>query len=253
MSKLIYSVLRYEPSIVSGEKINLGIAFSHPEDGLREFHHISKWTRVSAFDDTLNIPLLRDLMLDIRDAMGTPLTNPDFDLEKFRLHYCSEIYFDDCEEYEVTTETLSETIEFIKSMYFQFELDADKRPNKDEQKKFLRHLLVARKIKYKRNFAQSGKYGDKIVYDYQFGNYGVIFFNFNLDEINNKIMNKVKAWAWNAINAPEGMKIIVLYDLAEENRGAALPAIDILNAAAYRAINIHDGFSAVSDILEKVS
>ena len=67
MGELKYSILRYEPSIVSGEKINLGVAFHYfdQQEDYREFYFISKWSRVSAFDDTLNIPLTKAIMLDI--------------------------------------------------------------------------------------------------------------------------------------------------------------------------------------------
>ena len=80
MGDLIYSILRYEPSIVSGEKINLGAIFHYISTDYREFFSISKWARVSAFDDTLNISLMKDLMQDIRLEMGTALDNPQFEI-----------------------------------------------------------------------------------------------------------------------------------------------------------------------------
>lgn len=253
MGKLFYSILRYEPSIVSGEIINLGAAFYYPESGYREFYSITKWNRVSAFDDTLNIPLMKDLMLDIRDAMGTQLDNPDFNLKKFCAKYNSELYFDDCMVFaDIHPEEVFNQIEDIKKMYFQFEYDIANRPNNDAQKKFLRRLLVAKSIEYIRDSSQTGAFGDIVKYDYTFGTYGVVFINLNNDKIDNKTMNKVRAWAWTAQNGSTGHRLIVLYDLEDESRAEVQPALSILRSTAHRIINIHNGFNDVSSMLDNV-
>lgn len=254
MGELFYSILRYEPSIVSGEIINLGAAFYYPDADYREFFSITKWNRVSAFDDTLNIPLMKDLMLDIRDAMGTHLDTPDFNLKKFCAKYNSELYFDECMAFtDIRLEEVSDHIEEIKKMYFQFEYDIANRPNNDAQKKFLRRLLVAKSIDYVRNSPQPGAYGDIITYDFTFGSYGVVFINLNNDKIDNKTMNKVRAWAWNAQNSSTGHRLIVLYDLEDESRNDVQPALSILRSTAHRIINIHNGFNDVSSMLDDVS
>ena len=254
MGNLTYSILRYKPSIVSGEIINLGAAFFYSETGYREFFSISKWNRVSAFDDTLSIPIMKDLMLDIRDVMGTQLFDSNFNLQKFCAKYNSELYFDECLEFsDVRPEEVSAHIEEIKKMYFQFEYEITNRPNNDDQKRFLRKLLVAKSINYIRNSQQTGNYGDIITYDYTFGPYGVVFINLNNEKIDNKTMNKVRAWAWNAQNTPSGHRLVVLYDLEDENRVSVQPALSILRSTAYRIININNGFNDVSQILEDVS
>ena len=114
MGELIYSILRYEPSIVSGEKINLGAIFHYPSTDYREFYSITRWARVSAFDDTLNIPLMKDLMQDIRFEMGTSLSNPQFEINKFCSKYNSELYFDTCIPLtDVSEVNISSQIEYI--------------------------------------------------------------------------------------------------------------------------------------------
>lgn len=254
MGDLIYSILRYEPSIVSGEKINLGAIFHYISTDYREFFSISKWARVSAFDDTLNISLMKDLMQDIRLEMGTALDNPQFEIEKFCSRYNSELYFDTCTLLtDISEVDLSSQIEDIKKLYFQFEYDASVRPSNDDQKKFLRRLLLSKQIAYARNPAKTGLYGDTITYDFSFGEYGVVFFNLNNAKIDNKTMNKVKAWAWNATNSTDGLKLLILYDLADENRSEVRPALEIFNSVAYKMINIHEGFSEVSPLLDVVS
>ena len=254
MGELIYSILRYEPSIVSGEKINLGAIFHYPSTDYREFYSITRWARVSAFDDTLNIPLMKDLMQDIRFEMGTSLSNPQFEINKFCSKYNSELYFDTCIPLtDVSEVNISSQIEDIKKLYFQFEYDVSARPSNDDQKKFLRRLLTSKQVAYVRNYTQIVLYGDVITYDFSFGEYGVVFFNLNSAKIDNKTMNKVKAWAWNAKNSTGGLKLLILYDLADESRPEIKPALEIFKSVAYKMINIHEGFGEVSPLLEIIS
>lgn len=253
MGGLFYSILRYEPSIVSGEIINLGAAFYYPETDYREFYSITKWSRVFAFDDTLNIALMKDLMLDIRDAMGTQLDNPNFNLKKFCAKYNSEIYFDDCMALtDIDADEVSESIEEIKRMYFQFEYDIANRPNNDAQKKFLRRLLISKSIDYVRDSTQLGAYGDTIKYDFTFSTYGIVFINLNGKKIDNKTMNKVRAWAWTAEKTTTGHRLIVLYDLEDETRAEVQPALRILRATVHKAINIHNGFTDIMPLLNDI-
>lgn len=254
MEELQYSILRYAPSLVSGKKINLAAVFYYPDTDYRDFFSISNWSRIASFDDSLCIPILKDLMLDIRDEIGTTLTNPNFDLQKFCSNYHSELYFDTCTTlYDVSTEVVSSQIDEIKRMYFQFEFEQSKRPSRNEQKQFLRHIFKSKQIKYDRDARRIGAYDDSIVYDYIFDDYGVVFFNLNYSKIDNKIMNKVKAWAWNCQNSTDGLKIIILYDLADINRPDVKPALNILKVSAYQMFNIHDGFSDVSSLLDRLS
>lgn len=252
MGELQYSIFRYAPSIVSGEKINLAAAFYYPETGYRELFSISRWNRISAFDDTLNISLLKALMADIKDEMGTELDNPHFDLRKFCLQYDSELYFDKCESLvDVSLDALPAQIEEVKRMYFQFEYDLAERPVHEDQKKFLRRLLTSKKVEYTRQPVRTANFGAEIKYDYIFDHYGVIFFDFNVSKIDHKVMNKVKAWVWNALNATQRIDLVVLYNLENENRPEVKPALEMLKEVAYKMINIHDGFSEVSALIEK--
>lgn len=252
MGNLQYSIFRYAPSLVSGEKINIAAVFHYEQTGYRELFTVSKWQRISGFDDTLNIPLLKSLMLDIKDEIGTQIDNPNFNLRKFCLKYDSEFYFDKCETLvDVLPEDVDKQIEEVKKMYFQFEFDVVERPTNEDQKKYLRHLLKAKDVDYQRNAPKIGKYNAEIKYDYLFGRYGVAFFDFNGAKIDHKVLNRVKAWAWNAQNAPDDVQLVVLYDLGDKDRTEVKAAIDILSEAAYKIINIHDGFSDVSSLLDR--
>lgn len=253
MKELQYSILRYKPSVVSGEIINIGAIFYYPDNGYREFYNITKWRRISSFDDTLNVPLMKDLMEDIRDEIGTQIDNPEFTLDTYRYKFHSELFFDVCEILKnIRLEDVEEEIQNIKKLYFQFEYDVSLRPNKESQKKFLRRLLESASIKYRSNYKETSKYGDTVTYDYKFQDFGVVFINLASEKvIDNKIMNKVKAWAWNAQNASDDLKLLILYDAPDPKRADIAPAINILKSVAYQTINIHSGFTEVSDFLNE--
>ena len=254
METLQYSILRYTPSLVSGETINLAAIFYYPDEDYREFYSITKWKRVESFDSSLSIPLLKDLMLDIKDAVGTALSNSQFVLKDFCAQYQSQLYFDRPIEFpNISWEMLSNQIEEIKKMYFQFEFEASQRPKHQDQKNFLSRLLQAKQIQYKRDITETGKFNDTIIFDYVFGEYGVKFFDLNVKQIKGQTMNKAKTWAWNCKNPGSRSKIIILYDLEDESRADVNPILRILEDSAYKLYNIHSGFSEMNDILTNES
>lgn len=250
MENLQYSILRYTPSLVSGETINLAAIFYYPDTDYREFYSITKWKRVEAFDSSLCIPLLKDMMLDIRDAVGSTLSSTSFILKDFCAQYQSQLYFDQCIEFSnMPWEMVSDQIEEIKKMYFQFEFEESERPRKQEQKDFLSRLLRASNVHYKRDISEKGLYDDPIRYDYTFNEYGVKFFDLNIAKIGGQTINQAKVWAWNCQNSGKHLKIIILYDLEDESRVDVKPVLQILNDSAYKLVNIHKGFSDISSII----
>lgn len=246
MGRLDYSILRYRSSFVSGEAINLAAIFCFQTPPQREFFHIKNWSRVSAFDDSVSIPMLKDVMLDMEDEVGTVISYPEFVLQDYIVKYHSELYFekmmslDDVYEFEIDQE-----IENIKRMYFPSEYKKEERPKYEDQKKFLNRILKAKQVKYERDSKEIGRYQEEIRYDYKFNEFGVKFFNLNDKKANGQTLQSVKAWAWNCNNEPEGLKTIILYDLADDEKNAAAPILGILESAKpYKLINVHEGFNA---------
>lgn len=252
MGNLQYSILRYAPSLVSGETINLGAIFYNVEAGIQEFFTIKNWRRVSTFDDELNIKMMRALMSDITKKVGTHLDNPNFDLVKFCRQYDSEIYFDVCEVLvDIPLQDIDTQIELVKKMYFQFEYETKDRPARDVQKSFLLRLLKGKHVEYTRDTTEHGRHNAEIKFDVIFGDYGVVFFNFNKANSNHNTMNKVKAWAWNVQNMNTPRKLIVLY--AQENSDETLPALNILKDVADGMFNIQDGFTDILKLIESTA
>lgn len=118
MRDLIYSVLKYKPSFFSEDQINLGVVIWYPDTGYRRFFYISEWDRVSAFDRTLNIQLVQDLMEAIKTEVEAP-SNSQFDIGKFCSKYNGELHFDaQTVLQDISESDLRSCVEGVKSTVF---------------------------------------------------------------------------------------------------------------------------------------
>lgn len=93
MEKILkYSVLRYSPSIVSGESINLGILYSDEATGFHSFRFTHRLNRVLQFDDTLS----KEKLLNILEGIETTVSEQkdDFDIDKYIKYYINSYRFE---------------------------------------------------------------------------------------------------------------------------------------------------------------
>ena len=110
---LKYSVLRYSPSIVSGESINLGVLVT--SEDYAEFFHTNRFSRIYEFDDTLDIETVKILLESILDEVKT--INTPFDISNFIRYYCKEYCFSPV--ISVPYEDLENKVEEIRRIYLQ--------------------------------------------------------------------------------------------------------------------------------------
>lgn len=248
MNSLVYTILRYAPSLVSGETINLAAIFYCPSTYYREFYTIKNWSRVRSFDDSVSIPMLRDIILDIGDSLDTMLSGP-LDLKQFCAAYHNELHFSEAITLDdVDDKQLNEEIEKIKRLYFPMEYSRADRPRQREQKSFLSRILKAKNVSYKRDKDCIGTYNERIHYDYVFGHFGVKFFNLNKEKITTNTVNSVKAWAWNCYHNPK-IKTIIFFDSANEESPEIKSLINILKASTDLVFNVHNGFSDLDRVI----
>lgn len=118
MRDLIYSVLKYKPSFFSEDQINLGVVIWYPDTDYRRFFYVSEWNWVSAFDRTLNIQLVQDLMESIKSEVEAP-SNSRFDIGKYCSKYSGEMRFDEQTVLPNISESdLRSCVEGVKSTVF---------------------------------------------------------------------------------------------------------------------------------------
>ena len=208
-STLQYAVLKYAPSLVSGESINLGILVASESEPLVDFIATKKFARVKEFDDTLDIEMLKIFLQGIKGEVETTLENYNqlFDISNYTQYYCNEYHF-------------SRTIELS---YKQFD-------------SALKEL--------KRNVKELGSYSDQITYDFRVENYGIKLFWLKGKELN-RLMTSVKAWAWNCQNSPQDIKTVIIYnyDIEESHSTEMQTFLNIFKASSKYIYSWTDGMN----------
>ena len=208
-----YSVLRYSPSQVSGEHINLGIIFDAPQEGYREFRYLKKFSRLSSFDDELNIDNTKNLLQSIKiDVAGTIENYDSFDLDKYVEFFINDFSFE--RPKQITYEDLNEVVTALHKSYFRFEYDKKDRPSVDDDRKLLARIIQSSGKRFDRNIRLEGVFNEKITYDFVTDEYKVKVFDFNNKDLS-RAMNSAKAWAWNGIHNT-GKKLLIIYRYSDD-------------------------------------
>lgn len=211
MNNLEYSVLRYSPSLLSGESINLGILFS--SGSFAKFEYTKKMNRIREFDDTLDMDVLKLLLESIKsDVEGDLITDQDkvFDISDYIKFYCKEYYFSKVHTIECSGD-LKEQVEHIKKIYLRFDYEVGQRPSVQDELSHLRSLLYSEGRKVQARGTALGKHNETVRYDFVIGDYGIKYFSLNSEKDLRKIMNDVKAWAWNSEHHGRVQPVIVYY------------------------------------------
>lgn len=120
MEKVLrYSVLRYSPSLLSGEKINLGIVFSEESTGYHSFYYARNLSRIKSFDDEIDIPVLKDFLVGIEEEVAGDWFSTGFDIDSFIRFYINDYKFDSTQA--ILYHDLEEMITTLKKTYFRFD------------------------------------------------------------------------------------------------------------------------------------
>lgn len=249
MDKLLkYSVLRYSPSSVAGEKINLGIMFYDIASGYREFKYSKKFSRLATFDDEIDLKMVRKLLQGIADDVtGNIFTYDKFDIDEYTKFFVSDFSFE--KPKIIQYDNLDEMIERLHKTYFRFEYDKKERPTKEDDKSILEKLIIADGKEVKRDEYLYGSCNEKIKYDLVTDNTCIKIFDFDNKNLN-LLVNNAKTWAWN-ISQEKDKQIIIIYRYNEEHskyNNEFKIIMDIFRKANAHIYDIEEGMR----ILQKV-
>lgn len=123
MDTLKYSVLRFSPSKLSGERINIGMIIIDETSGERMFYISKRYaSRLMGFTDGETISGVEDVIYGINDEINAA-KDGSFDLDKYTEYYINDFMFDHPKTIEYTDK--EKTIDQLKMMYFQFDLKAE--------------------------------------------------------------------------------------------------------------------------------
>lgn len=216
MEKLLkYSVLRYSPSTIAGEKINLGIIFSDEKNGYREFRYSKKFSRLASFDDEIDIDLVKTLLKGIQeDVEGNLFTYSTFDIDEYTKYYVNDFCFDKPKAISYTD--IEEITDRLNKIYFRFDYEKNQRPSKEDDKKLIEQLIKSNGLSAKKNEYVLGGSNEKIKYDFVTDEYYIKIFDFD-DKDLTKLINNAKSWAWNCMQDLD-RKSIIIYRYTDDNQ-----------------------------------
>lgn len=245
---LRYSVLRYSPSKIAGETINLGIIYVDEKNGLREFKHTKRLSRIKNFDDEISLETVKALLKGIEFDVNDSLVNSNFCLDDYIKFYINNFFFD--EPKLIYYEKWEETVERINKIHFRFDYEKKDRPSKEDDIQLLGELLHEKVPSVKRNAQKVGRFNERIRYDFVSEEHKIKIFDFDGKDLN-KLINTAKSWALNCMTDPEqNTCIIYRYSATEDLKQEELfeEIGKIFNYANAKFLNIDQGMQYIQSI-----
>lgn len=246
-SNIKYSIFRYMPSLITTESIVVGVLIIIDDEFT--FHPSTNLSRISNFDDELDIEHLKIILKTLEKEMSTDFITSPEDIMKKMQHFVNEFSFDPivdmgCIEYQ------DNIVETLKKTLLKYDYEKSKRLSKKEELKLINAILKSKHIKYAQNQSAQGFYNERILYDYIFMNYGIKFFSFNTKSLK-QVVNHVKAWAWNCTRVKD-LNTIFIYDYDRneypENENEVKMLLQILNEDCDHVFDIQGGLNFVNTV-----
>jgi len=231
--KIIYSVLRYSPSAVSGESINLGIIILEKEVDYREFYYTKKLSRVMNFDDTMRKDVVIKLLESIKADVEKNIFNyGGFDVEEYTKYYKNNYYFE--KPKALLYESLDKQILELKKTFFRFDFDKAVRPTANDDLQMLDRIIRSEYDDVRKKPTLTGPAEENIQFDFSIGKLKIKMLDLDNKELS-RMINTVKAWVWNCQNDND---IVVIYRDASEEQRKSREYKSIMNIMQKNDVNI---------------
>lgn len=232
MNTLHFSVLSYFPSLLSDERINVGIAFHSENTNGYEFYYIKKWSRVETFDDEVDIDILKLTVQGIKNKLEYTLdNNPVANLFDFTRHFVNELKFSSIQT--IICDNINSTIDLTKKVHLRFDFEKHERLNENSQKKYLRMLLKSGQCNYNTK-PLIGNFNERVPFDFVINNNECI----KIVRLNNrntqKMIHHIKSWAFTSSELTKKYKIYFLIsddDLIDNTASDTIKAILLSSGA----------------------
>lgn len=248
---LQYSVLRYSPSLIAGESINLGIIFFSQDTADLKFCATKKLARVREFDDEVDVDNLKCFLKSLEDDLNLNLDNynSEFDLKRYIKYYTNEYHFSqpiECSYNDFEKDTVE-----ISKLYLPYDFEKSQRASQLDQVRFIATVLKSSKLSYVRKAKETGLFNERITYDFRFQEFAVKLFILKEKDLS-KIFNDIKAWAWNCKYQPKGIKTVIIYCCHPNDRSEKLTSIlSILHSATDQVYSWEDGIDWLTKIANR--
>lgn len=250
-----FAVLEYYTSFVHSEHLNIGILFYNESTKKTKLEITNNWTRVSNFDDQLDIEMFKILLSGIQEELEVYnfSGDQDFSMSNFTQYYVNELKFSDISE--VCIEDFDVFVNDTKRMYLTYDYEVNERPSKDEQIQYVKRIIRGRDIPYNSR-PIVGAYDESIKFDCILQKrYAIKFFDFTDKELA-RCINTAKVWKSNAIDLKDKYKCIYIYNvqiehLSDVNQKSLNSILEILGSEA-TIYNISDGIKFINDLTVEV-
>lgn len=204
-----FSVLRYVPDENREEFINIGLVFHCPEESFLDIKLTTNFSRVMAFDDEIEIGLLKLILQGIREDLTQALLSGPSSveigdinyLEKYTRHFVNQLQFSPVEF--IRTDNIELDFQNLFRTYVYFDVHKKKRITDDEVKVILNKVLRSNDAlnKLEKNFSVDiGAEEIQLDYAYKTKNRLKIIKTFSFDYADRKssqATQTAKEWAYN--------------------------------------------------------
>ncbi len=244
MLRVQYSVLCHYPSIVSKDCLTLGILFHNVTENKCILRSIKKWNRARAFNDELDIEVIKLQLEAIEEEVNEFVEEGNFNLKKYTKFYVNELKFTEI----VTIDIKDNFLEFVNQcvrQYMPLDLDKKARPNDKEQLEFLKTVMKDSNIEYRKGEIL-GVFDESIKFDFIIGEYAFKIFRFE-NKQEKRLIKGIKDWAYDAYKLRDRYKIIFVTDVDfSENKYNIL--YNILKEESEKVITFNDVMSFIQQI-----
>lgn len=209
------------------------------ESNYREFKYSKKFSRLSTFDDEIDISMVKKLLQSISDDVsGNLFTYNKFDIDQYTKFFVNDFSFEKPKLIEY--DDMEEIVKKLHKTYFRFEYD----------KAIIAKLISADGKVVKRDECVYGSCNEKITYDLVTEDFCIKIFDFDGKNLN-KLVNSAKTWSWNAMQDNE-KKLIIIYRYTEEHskyNEEFKIIMDIFNKSNTRIYDIEDGMRMLQNVI----
>lgn len=238
-----YSVLRYVPSVVREEFMNIGLAFHYPHDCILEIKVTDSFSRLRKFDDEADIDLLRVILDGIKDEFDP--FSPDGPnreqlcdetlLEKLTKPYVNQLQFSDI--HGIVIQDPESDFDSLYKTYVYYEHPRSKRITEQQVHALLRRTFRQHNIMrvLQGNTTVRAKREEEIIrfdFGYRQREFIKVFaFDYSTNR-SNKAPDTARIWAYNFIQlkslSNNEHQFISVVHVRKRDRNINL-ALDILN------------------------
>lgn len=150
--KLIYSVCKYVPDLMRGEAINVGIVVHSPEDKRVLFRAVKNFSRIRAFDDEVDIDILKALLESIDVQFNTAsLLEDEKELSSLSLlnneliYFVNQIQFDEIKT--ILSSNIEQDISDLVDTYLYYEKKKSNRISSERVRNLASRLVTNSELK----------------------------------------------------------------------------------------------------------